>query len=246
MPTTQDTRKQIEQSIDLLLADNSSQDITAADLRSIVKNSMTSSMYAPIMIYSGIIKHDEGSGTADVSIKELYFNPDFFAKQLASDPTNSYNIYKLSSINATGAADGTFSYQIPGGSGEGLVLNITTASNLVTAMEVGAYGAGYKVGDVMSFNIGTTTLSITYQGAIRHNTSATFDITTNTDQTYLNHKENNTIISATPVDANVGGGEVFDVQNEITSPNVIQIKLDTGNTYDDHYQHVQLYRIAGI
>jgi hypothetical protein len=245
MAIKQYTKKLIENAIDQQLADNSSQAITAANVRSVVKDYMTSSMYAPVLIYSGIIKHDEGSGTAAESIKELYFNPDFFAKQLVNDPTNAYNIYKLSNTTAA-ASNNSYTVSPSGGSGEGLVVTLTVSSNTITAMEINQAGGGYKEGDVLVFTVGGSSINMTYNAAIRKTSGAVFNMTQNTDNTFMNHKINNTIVSATPMDFSLGTNESFSVQNEVTSLNTIVLKLDTGSTYNDHYQHIQLYRVAGI
>lgn len=244
MAVKQYTKKLIEDAIDQQLADNSSQAITAANVRSIVKDYMTSSMYAPVLIYSGIIKHDEGSGTAAESIKELYFNPDFFQKQSAL-LTDTLNIYQLSTT-AVAASNNSYTVSPSGGSGEGLVVTLTVSSNTVTGLEISQAGGGYKEGDVLSFTVGGSSLTITYNAAIRKTSGATFNMTQNTDNTFLNHKINNTIVSATPMDFNLETNESLSVQNEVTSLNTIVLKIDTGATYNEHYQHIQLYRVAGI
>ena len=161
------TRKEIENRIDSQLADNSSQAITAADVRGVLKDYMTSSMYAPALIYAGIIKHDEGSGTAVESIKELYFNPDFFQKQSVL-LTNSLNIYQLSTT-VVAASDGEYTVSPSGGNGEGLVVKLTVSSNTATSMEILQAGGGYKEGDVLSFTVGGSSLTITYNAAIKKN-----------------------------------------------------------------------------
>ena len=72
------TKKQIDDAIDSQMADNTSQAITASNVRSIVKDYMTASTYAPVMIYAGIIKG--GPDAASATVKDLYYNPDFFQK----------------------------------------------------------------------------------------------------------------------------------------------------------------------
>ena len=244
MAIKQYTKKLIENAIDQQLADNSSQAITAANVRSVVKDYMTSSMYAPVLIYSGIIKHDEGSGAAVESIKELYFNPDFFQKQSAL-LTNTLNIYQLSAT-AVAASNNSYTVSPSRGSGEGLVVTLTVSNNVITAMEISQAGGGYKEGDVLTFTVGGSSLTITYNAAIRKTSGSTFNMTLNTDNTFMNHKINNTIVSATPMDFSNPTIQSFSVQNEVISLNTIVLKLDTGVTYAEHYQHVQLYRVAGI
>jgi hypothetical protein len=226
------------------LIENAIQAITAANVRSVVKDYMTSSMYAPVLIYSGIIKHDEGSGSAAESIKELYFNPDFFQKQSAL-LTNTLNIYQLSAT-AVAASNNSYTVSPSGGSGEGLVVTLTVSNNVITAMEISQAGGGYKEGDVLTFAVGGSSLTITYNAAIRNSDTWNFNITQNADNTYSDHKENNTIISATPVNFGIGTNESLVIQNQITADNTMRIRLDTGNNASEHYQHIQLYRVAGI
>ena len=244
MAIKQFTKKLINDRIDNVLADNTTQAINASDFRSVIKDYIASSTYAPILIYAGIIKHDEGSGLADVSIKELYFNPDFFQKQSAL-LTNSLNIYQLSAT-AVAASNNIYTVSPSGGNGEGLVVNLTVSSNVITSMEISQAGGGYKEGDVLSFTVGGSSLTITYNAAIRSISGASFNMTQNTDNTFFNHKINNTIVSATPMDVSIGTTESFDIVNKVTSSNTITFLLDTGTNSNDHYQHVQLYRVAGI
>ena len=48
-------KKQINDQIESVLADNTSQAISAADVRSVAKDYMTESMSAPLLIYAGQI-----------------------------------------------------------------------------------------------------------------------------------------------------------------------------------------------
>ena len=238
------TKNQINAKIDTDLADNSLKAISAQDVRDIVKDYITASTYAPIMIYSGILKHDEGAGTAERSIQELYYNPDFFAKQLTTNPTNAYNIYKLSTV-VVAANNNTYTVAPSGGNGQNLKLSIVVASNQVSSMTVTEPGSGYKVGNVLTFTVGATNLSVTYQGAARAGSSdELFALTTNTDNLYPDHKPNNTIVSGTPVDYNQGTNTSIYRDVKISANNVLRSRLDLGNSYSGHYQHIQLYRIA--
>ena len=234
------TRKEIENRIDSQLADNSSQAITAADVRGVLKDYMTVSMYSPVMIYSGIIKNAP-SGTVGDYVKELYFNPDYFETQNETSPTSSSNIYQLSSTSVPGAANGTSTYFPTGGSGQDLAVSITVSANLITNMSISVQGAGYVVGDTLSLTVGGTNLTITYNGAIRHSSGSTFTMTTSLG---VSHKENNTIVSATPKDITIGNAEQLEMSSYISATNTIILKLEDDN--DPKEQHVQLYRIAGI
>ena len=234
------TREEIESRIDSQLADNSSQDITAADVRGVLKDYMTASMYSPVMIYSGIIKNAPFGTTGDY-VKELYFNPDYFETQNETSPTSSSNIYQLSSVSVPGAANGTSTYFPSGGNGQDLVISITVSANLITNMVILRQGAGYVVGDTLSVTVGGTSLTITYNGAIRHSSGSTFTMTTSLG---VSHKENNTIVSATPKDITIGNAEQLEMSSYISATNTIILKLEDDN--DPKEQHVQLYRIAGI
>lgn len=243
------TKGQIEYEIDSVLADNSTQSITAEDLRDVIKDYVTASTYAPVMIYAGILHHYEGTGDSARSIKELYYNPDFFAKQEADDPTNSYNIYKLSSISVT-ANNNTYVIAPTGGDGENLRLSIVVTANQVTSMTVIEPGSGYKVGDVLNLQVGATALTITYQGAVRapsNNTypnNISFTLTQNLDNLFFNHTENNTIVSATPVSYSHDMSTSLYRINRISDPNVLRCVILQGDDPLENLQHIQLYRVA--
>ena len=238
------TKNQIDTKITTDLADNNTKAISAQDVRDIVKDYITASTYAPVMIYSGILKHDEGTGSADRSIKELYYNPDFFAKQLANDPTNVYNIYKLSTI-VVSANNNTYLVAPSSGDGEDLKLSIVVSSNQVTSMTVIEPGFGYKVGDVLNFSVGATSLTVTYQGAVRAGVAnQLFTLTTNTDNTYLNHTINNTVVAGTPLSYSQGSSEGLIRDARISANNVLASRIDLGAEVPSHYQHIQLYRVA--
>ena len=238
------TKNQIDTKITTDLADNNTKAISAQDVRDIVKDYITASTYAPVMIYSGILKHDEGTGSADRSIKELYYNPDFFAKQLANDPTNAYNIYKLSTI-VVSANNNTYLVAPSSGDGEDLKLSIVVSSNQVTSMTVIEPGFGYKVGDVLNFSVGATSLTITYQGAVRAGVAnQLFALTINTDNTYLNHTINNTVVAGTPLGYSQGSSEGLIRDARITTNNILASRIDLGTEVPSHYQHIQLYRVA--
>ncbi len=239
------TKNQIDTKITTDLADNTTKAISAQDVRDIVKDYITASTYAPVMIYAGILKHDEGGGSADRSIKELYYNPDFFAKQVADDPTNTYNIYKLSAIAVT-ANNNTYVVAPTGGDGEHLRLSMVVTANQITSMTVIEPGFGYKVGDVLNLQVGATALTITYQGAVRAGASdALFNLTVNLDNLFFNHTENNTVIAGTPVGFQDDANDSLVQGTKMHALNVLNSVVDVSdNQYDEHYQHIQLYRVA--
>lgn len=245
MATTQYTRDDIDAKIAADLADNTTKDISAADVRTIVRDYITSSTYAPIMIYAGILKHDEGSSSADVSITDLYYNPDFFRPQLPTDPTNSSNPVQLSTTGVPGVADGDTTVSF-GVSPYQLSVKFTVASNVITRMDVLKPGYGLSPGDTFTTTLGSTSLTITYNGVVTSNGSTGFNhrfiLSTNVNQTNRDHRADNTIISATP---KFHDTEIKVCANEITANNELYSRLDTNTSaYGEHYQHVQLYRIA--
>ncbi len=238
------TKRQIDYKITTDLADNNTKAISAQDVRDIVKDYITASTYAPLMIYSGILKHDEGNGSADRSIKELYYNPDFFAKQLENDPTNSYNIYKLSTIVVT-ANNNTYLVSPNGGDGDNLKLSIVVSSNQITSMTLVEPGFGYKVGDVLTFSVGATSLTVTYQGAVRAGSSNhLFVLTINTDNYWMNHKINNTVVAGTPLGYSQASSEGLTRDAKMSALNILASRVDLGEEYSENYQHIQLYRVA--
>ena len=253
MAIKQYTRSDIYTKIETDFADNTTKAISAADLRGVVKDYMTSSTYAPVMIYAGILKQKDGSGGGDdpAYIQDLYYNPDFFRQQDTSDPDDATNPVSLNDTSASGAADGVQTFNI----GTGVYtmnLKLTIASGVITAMEVTKPGYGLYVGQTGTFTIASgPTKTWTYNGVITSNGSIgdshrfNLSVNANLDATVRDHKAINTIISTTPKDLGLAGSNL-DMENEMTADNTLKAYLDTDTTsHSKHYQHVQLYRIAG-
>lgn len=241
----QKTRNQLETQIETLLADNTSQAISAQDIRDVLKDNMTSSMYAPVMIYAGILKEQT---TSTRYIKELYYNPDFFAKQVANDPRDSTNIYRLTSDTLVALPNGTYSNQsVTGTNGSGLKMDVVVSGGVMTSMTVAEPGSGYQVGDTLTMAIdGTITKNITYQGAIRFAFNS-FTLTTNSDLGILeNHTVNNTIISGTVKNIFVNDQEVYKSRIFMTGNNNLRADVEATNDPAEGDLHIQLWRVAGI
>jgi hypothetical protein len=212
------TKKQINTAIDSQLADNTSQAITAANVRSIVKDYITESTAAPLLIYAGVIKGSIQEGYYDGELRhslsgagyihDHYYNPDFFQKQNETDPTNADNIWQLSTTLTVGTDDGTYTIKsanfINFYTGDLLELKFTVASNIVTKMEIIAHGVGQKVDENLVFRLGSgPQLSVSYNGVIRKtiiSQKSSFiymhELTENSDNLYKRHSSINTIISA--------------------------------------------------
>lgn len=196
MPTKkQYTKEEINEQIETTLADNSTQAITASDVRSIVKDYITASTYAPVLIYSGLLQGGiPGPQGRDAYVQDKYFNPDFFQEQYLADPTSPVNIYQLSSTNVS-ASNGTYIVATIDGSasGRGLELKFTVSNGAVLSMEVTKHGGGYTVGNEIDLTLGSTNLTITYNGAIRHDVAFDFIMTTNINNTFRDHRGWNTL-----------------------------------------------------
>ena len=256
------TKKQINDQIESVLADNTSQAISAANVRSVVKDYMTESMSAPLLIYAGIWREKMNNSGFDSDpdipsyVEDQYYNPDFFQFQNVNDPANAGNIYQ---------ADTT---SIPGSNGQislrsstlyGIKITINVTNGLLGSMTIQEHCTGFVVGSTIDlFNTNGTSfaaLTLTYNGAVRpvsENSNARFDLTSSSDNSYQNHNERNTILSATPLDT-VGykvtgnnsqnyvyfGGISFDGDNRLKCRNALISTLYG----ESHKTYVQLYRI---
>lgn len=261
------TKKQINDQIESVLADNTSQAISAADVRSVVKDYMTESLSAPLLIYSGIwrqsVTNQSGSDTL-YYVKDLYYNPDFFQQQAVDDPANADNIYQANTTS------------IPGFNGDillksddiyGLKISISVVNGSLASMSILEHATGMAqtetaANTVALFNTNGTSfpaLTLTYNGAVRAigvNNTAHFDLTSNADNSQRSHNERNTILSASPWNT-VGylstgnnseeyvyfGGIRFSGDNRIICENGYL----TGSNSAKVAKHtsVQIYRIPG-
>lgn len=259
------TKKQINNQIESVLADNTSQAISAADVRSVVKDYMTESLSAPVLIYSGLWRQavtNSGIGSSpDLPsiVQDFYYNPDFFQLQSDNGPIGISNIYMADTNNLPGV-NGLV--QLRSAVENGLEVTINVTNGLLATMTIQEHGTGFTVGQTINlFNTnGTafTALTLTYNGAVRpvgDNTSASFTATTNSDNSFSNHTANNSILSATPLET-IGykvtgnnsfvyrffGGIKFLANNSLRCENAY---LDGTTLRESKETHVQIYRIPG-
>ena len=258
------TKKQINDQIESVLADNTSQAISAADVRSVVKDYMTESMSAPLLIYAGIWREKTNNSGSDPDpdipsyVEDQYYNPDFFQLQSDNGPIGASNIYMADTVNLPGV-NGLV--QLRSAVENGLKVTINVTNGLLAAMTIQEHGTGFVVGQTINlFNTNGTSfaaLTLTYNGAVRpvsENSNARFDLTFSSDNSYQNHNVGNTILSATPLDT-VGykvtgnnssretyfGGISFDGNNRLKCRNAL-ISTVSG---ESHKTYVQIYRIPG-
>ena len=259
------TKKQIDDAIDSQMADNTSQAITASNVRSIAKDYMTGSMAAPMLIYAGQIT--SGATAADCVVRDQYYNPDFFQKQNNSNLTSTDNIISVDSITMVGLADGTYTETLVGGP-EGLI-TFTVASNLITSIEITEPLVGAQIGDSFTLKGGYTNV-ITYNGVIRPQdpsgkiaiTETYFKLTENSDNTYEKHTNINTVVSTTNKILSIGAGPTLafshNEKNEILfgyADSLAKLQSKTVFTSSStnppqvttsyRTQHIQLYRLPG-
>tara|TARA_R110000765_G_scaffold110109_1_gene201399 strand:+ start:2614 stop:3417 length:804 start_codon:yes stop_codon:yes gene_type:complete len=256
------TKNQINDQIESVLADNTSQAISAADVRSVVKDYMTESMSAPLLIYAGIWREKTNNSGSNPDpdipsyVKDQYYNPDFFQFQNVNDPTNTSNIYQADTTSIPGV-NGQISLKSNNEFGLEITINVT--NGLLGSMTIQEPGTGFVVGSTISLfntnNTSFTALTLTYNGAVRpisENSNARFDLTSNSDNSYSAHNTRNTILSATPLDT-VGykvtgnnssretyfGGISFDGNNRLKCRNALISTLSG----ESHKTYVQIYRI---
>ena len=137
MAIIQYAKRTIDSKIEELINDNTSKDISAADVRSIVKDYVTNSTYAPVMIYAGILKRRSGSGSDNSIIEDYYYNSEYFNQQSENSPMATGNIVQLSAVGAPGTANGTYTQRygdVSSGTGD-LLLEYTVSSNVITNLK---------------------------------------------------------------------------------------------------------------
>ena len=257
------TKKQINDQIESVLADNTSQAISAADVRSVVKDYMTESMSAPLLIYAGQIT--SGATAAACVVRDQYYNPDFFQNQ-SGNPLDTNNIFSLDSISMIGKADGDYNASVPASLGEGLI-KYTVLSNVITSLSIEVPPVGMIIGDNFLLASGFTN-SATYNGVIRPKDASGsisetyFELTENADNTYEKHRNVNTVVSATNRLVSTAASSSFSFshneKNEILWGYVDSLAIFTSKTVltnavtnppqtttSYRTQHIQLYRLPG-
>ena len=257
------TKKQINDQIESVLADNTSQDISAADVRSVVKDYMTESMSAPLLIYAGVWRQkvtNSGSNPDIISyVQDMYYNSDFFQLQSDNGPISVSNIYMADTSSIPGVSG---LVELRSAVENGLKVTINVTNGLLAAMTIQEHGTGFVVGQTINlFNTNGTSfpaLTLTYNGAVRptgENTTARFVLTNNSDNTYPNHSADNSILSASPqeVEAYIITGnnsEFYDYFGGIrfTSNNTVLCEnayLSGTTQRSSKETNVQIYRIPG-
>ena len=151
------TRRLLKDTISNKLPDNTTQSITAENIRDVTRNLILPATFAPVMIYAGTINKN--------NIVDKYYNPAYFVAQNESDPTASYNILKTDDRIVSGS-DQTGTVFVTSPNGIDMVCEYTISSGLITNFRIVEPGGGYKVGEEISMDIGNSVKVFTYQGVV--------------------------------------------------------------------------------
>ena len=174
MAILQYPKRQIDAKIEELITDNNNKEISAADVRSIIKDYVTQSTYAPVLIYAGKLKRKSGSFATPP--KDWYFNAEYFREQSETSPTSSNNPVQLSTVSVPNSVDGDFSYYFGNRTdGNGyLFIEYTVLSNTITKFSVVAAGSGLTVGSTFNLPVQNNTVVLTYNGVITSGSGSEF------------------------------------------------------------------------
>lgn len=137
--------------LEALLADNTTKQISAQDVRTIV-----TSNYQPQMVYHGVMWN--GNNNNDGGMRVLYYNPNFFYPQVPTDMQNSENIWQVTNTG-NGLANGTYENVTITPSAPIQTTGASAPSDL--AKPIDAYGTRAKC---VVANGNLTSLEITSQG----------------------------------------------------------------------------------
>jgi hypothetical protein len=232
------SRKTIQNFADADFADNTSKNISAADLRDNYNNFLNSS-FGPVLIYHGRLK--EGS----TAVKDYYYNSLYF-QEYNGPITNSSNIYSFSSTGAPGVGAGTYSKSPTGGSGAGLELSITVdGAGTITSYSILKHGTGYTIGDSLAIpSFGTNPPTISYNGVIRLSSGSTFIVTENDNLGGLNasHTETNTIVNQR-INANTFSHYLHYAYMSSSTANRLLVRNDRANSSNEENSWITLWRI---
>jgi hypothetical protein len=225
MAIIQYAKRTIDSKIEELINDNTSKDISAADVRSIVKDYVTNSTYAPVMIYAGELKRRSASGSNDSIIKDYYYNSEYFNQQNENSPMAAGNIVQLSAVGAPGTANGTYTQRygdVSSGTGD-LLLEYTVSSNVITNLKVTYAGFGIQPGSTYNLVLSGVTIVVTYNGVISKNSSAgsahRFTMSTNLDipangNAIRNHYKGNTLLTVSGATADMTDSNEFKINSD--------------------------------
>jgi len=225
MAILQYAKRTIDSKIEELINDNTSKDISAADVRSIVKDYVTNSTYAPVMIYAGILKRRSGAGSNDSIIEDYYYNSEYFNQQNENSPMATGNIVQLSAVGAPGTANGTYNQRygnVSSGTGD-LLLEYTVSSNVITNLKVTYAGFGIRPGSTYNLVLSGVTIVVTYNGVISKNSltggNHRFTISTNLDipangNAIRNHYKGNTLLTVSGATADMTDSNEFRINSD--------------------------------
>jgi hypothetical protein len=225
MAIIQYAKRTIDSKIEELINDNTSKDISAADVRSIVKDYVTNSTYAPVMIYAGILKRRSGAGSNDSIIEDYYYNSEYFNQQNENSPMATGNIVQLSAVGAPGTANGTYNQRygnVSSGTGD-LLLEYTVSSNVITNLKVTYAGFGIRPGSTYNLVLSGVTIVVTYNGVISKNSltggNHRFTISTNLDipangNAIRNHYKGNTLLTVSGATADMTDSNEFRINSD--------------------------------
>lgn len=225
MAIIQYAKRTIDSKIEELINDNTSKDISAADVRSIVKDYVTNSTYAPVMIYAGILKRRSAAGNNDSIIKDYYYNSEYFNQQNENSPMAAGNIVQLSAVGAPGTANGTYTQRygdVSSGTGD-LLLEYTVLSNVITNLKVTYAGYGIQPGSTYNLVLSGVTIVVTYNGVISKNSltggNHRFTISTNLSipangNAIRNHYKGNTLLTVSGATADMTDSNEFRINSD--------------------------------
>ena len=226
MAIIQYAKRTIDSKIEELINDNTSKDISAADVRSIVKDYVTNSTYAPVMIYAGILKRRSGAGSNDSIIKDYYYNSEYFNQQNENSPMAAGNIVQLSAVGAPGTSNGTYTQRygdVSSGTGD-LLLEYTVSSNVITNLKVTYAGFGIQPGSTYNLFLSGVTIVVTYNGVISKNSltggNHRFTISTNssipaTGSVFIrDHRKGNTLLTVSGATADMTNSNEFKINSD--------------------------------
>ena len=225
MAILQYAKRTIDSKIEELINDNTSKDISAADVRSIVKDYVTNSTYAPVMIYAGILKRRSGSGSDNSIIEDYYYNSEYFNQQSENSPMATGNIVQLSAVGAPGTANGTYTQRygdVSSGTGD-LLLEYTVSSNVITNLKVTYAGFGIRPGSTYNLVLSGVTIVVTYNGVISKNSltggNHRFTISTNLSipangNVIRNHYKGNTLLTVSGATADMTDSNEFKINSD--------------------------------
>lgn len=223
MSNNQYSKKEINDKINQLFADNEDQAITANDLRIITRDYMNGSSSSPMLIYSGkwqakaelapLYYSNSSQGPADYygdkvsyeeKITDTYIDTDFFRQHNPDKPTSTSNLWSIDTVAVPGADDG-IEYLYPDGNDFSTSIKLTISSNVITKLEIVQQGGNHEKGKTKEYDVAGNPIVLTYNSVINHDgrsvSSQKFKLTTNSSRRSheKNHTTSKTIVQVTPL-----------------------------------------------